>query len=176
MNGSKNWVMSGIFMIIAFSFTSAGFSHCEIPCGIYNDAMRMDMIAEDIQTVEKAMKEIMTLSEQKEKNYNQLVRWIVNKDEHSTKIQETVWQYFMTQRIQPVASSEAKDYKAYVEKLSLLHQMLVYAMKSKQTTDLENVRKLRELLASFRTAYTGGQGKGGEPGHRTGKEEHGHSH
>ncbi|MEJ2744208.1 MAG: superoxide dismutase [Ni] [bacterium] len=127
MNRFKRMIAPGM-VIIVLSFTSIGFSHCEIPCGIYNDSMRMDMIAEDILTVEKAMKEIVRLSNEKEKNYNQLVRWIVNKDEHATRIQDTVWQYFMAQRIKPVANSEAKDYKAYIERLSLLHQMLVYAM------------------------------------------------
>jgi hypothetical protein len=35
--------------------------------------------------------------------------------------------------------------------------MLVYAMKTKQSTDLENVEQLRSLLATFRTAYFGAE-------------------
>ena len=31
------------------------FSHCEIPCGIYDDAMRITMIQEHITTIEKSM-------------------------------------------------------------------------------------------------------------------------
>jgi nickel superoxide dismutase len=37
----------------------------------------------------------------------------------------------------------------------LLHQMLVYAMRAKQTTDLANVEKMRSLLQDFHTAYFG---------------------
>jgi hypothetical protein len=33
--------------------------------------------------------------------------------------------------------------------------MMFYAMKSKQTTDLANVEKLRSLLADFQVAYFG---------------------
>jgi nickel superoxide dismutase len=131
------------------------FSHCEIPCGIYNDPMRMDMMAEDITTIEKSIKEIQRLSAEGEKNYNQLVRWIVNKDNHADYFSEIVTQYFMAQRITPAEESNQKAYKEYVHKLTLLHKMLVYAMKCKQTTDLENVEQLKTYLAQFRAAYLG---------------------
>jgi nickel superoxide dismutase len=75
------------------------FAHCEVPCGIYNDQMRIDMIREDITTIEKAMKEITALAGQSPVNYNQIVRWTMNKEEHAEKLQYIVQQYFMTQRI-----------------------------------------------------------------------------
>ena len=59
----------------------------------------------------------------------------------------------MAQRIKLVVKAEGKAYEEYVKKLTLLHQMLVYSMKAKQTTDLLNVEKLRSLLAEFRTVY-----------------------
>jgi nickel superoxide dismutase len=37
--------------------------------------------------------------------------------------------------------------------LVILHQMLVFAMKTKQTTDLQNVEKLRELVNDFVKLY-----------------------
>jgi len=135
--------------------SSVVFSHCEIPCGIYGDPMRLDMIAEDIDTVEKSMKEIHDLSAAGEKNYNQLIRWVMNKEEHADKISDIVTQYFMKQRIKPASQSDAKAYQDYVHKLTLLHQMMIASMKCKQTTDLENVATLRSLLTEFRTAYLG---------------------
>ena len=137
-------------MLFAIFFLSASYAaaHCELPCGIYNDQMRIEMIDEDITTIEKAMKEITELGSQKEINYNQLVRWINNKENHADKIQEVVYQYFMTQRIKP-------DTDKYEEKLVLLHKMLVAAMKCKQTTDLSHVETLRSLLKSFETLYFG---------------------
>jgi nickel superoxide dismutase len=115
--------------------------------------MRFQIIEEDIRTVEKSMKEIVALSKEGDKNYNQIVRWVNNKDEHAGRIQEVVHQYFMTQRLKPVGKENASEYRKYVEKLELLHQMLFYAMKAKQTTDLNYVEKLRSVLGRFRTAY-----------------------
>jgi nickel superoxide dismutase len=123
-------------------------AHCEIPCGIYDDQMRIKMIAEDATTIEKAMRQIEELSKQKPINYNQLVRWITNKEEHANKIQDVVYQYFMAQRIKP-------DTDKYEEKVVVLHKMLVAAMKCKQTTDLSHVEELRSLLKSFEKLYFG---------------------
>ncbi len=132
-----------------FSAASAA-AHCEIPCGIYDDSLRMKIIAEHLTTIEKSIKKIVELSRQAPVNYNQLVRWISNKEEHATKIQHIVSQYFMTQRIE-------LDAKSYSEKLAVLHKMLVYAMKCKQTTDLTHVATLRSLLKEFETLYFGHQ-------------------
>jgi nickel superoxide dismutase len=135
--------------------TGVVFSHCEIPCGIYDDPMRLDMMAEHIMTLEKSMKQISMLSEAGDKNYNQLVRWISNKEHHADAFTEIVTQYFMTQRIKPTAQGNTPDYQEYVHKLTLLHQMMVTSMKCKQTTDLENITQLRSLLSEYRLAYLG---------------------
>ncbi|MCZ6767118.1 MAG: superoxide dismutase [bacterium] len=127
------------------------YAHCEIPCGIYDDEMRISMLRENLTTVEKAMKQIVDLSKGSPVDYNQLVRWTVNKEEHATKIQHIVTQYFMTQRLKPTNS----DRKAYEKKLSLLHEMLFYAMKTKQSTDTSHVEKLSTLIAEFYEAYFG---------------------
>ncbi len=71
------------------------------------------------------------------------------------RIQDTVHQYFMTQRVKPPESQKGDEQQKYVEKITLLHELLIYAMKAKQTTDLENVAKMREKLEKFRTAYFG---------------------
>jgi len=139
-----------ITALIALMATSAG-AHCEIPCGIYDDHMRIHLIAEDITTVEKAMKQIDDLAAKVPLNYNQLVRWISNKEQHANRIQETVTQYFMTQRIKP-------DQEKYTEKVVVLHQMLLAAMKCKQTTELGHVATLRSLLKKFETLYFGSAG------------------
>jgi nickel superoxide dismutase len=54
----------------------------------------------------------------------------------------------MTQRIKP-------DQEKYSEKLAVLHQILIAAMKCKQTTDLDHVATLRSLLKKFETLYFG---------------------
>ena len=42
-----------------------------------------------------------------------------------------------------------------VQKLTLLHEMLVYSMKAKQSADNANVEKLKSLLAAFDEVYYG---------------------
>lgn len=146
-------VLKTVILSLSLLFAQSLFSHCEIPCGIYNDKMRCRMIEEHIKTIEKAMMMINDLSKEGSINYNQLVRWINNKEDHANEIQHIVSQYFMTQRIKPVDDQSIEDYKEYVKKLTLLHEMLIYAMKTKQTTDLENVKKLRSLLTDFEAVY-----------------------
>ena len=129
------------------------YSHCQIPCGIYDDSARFEMVAEHITTIEKSMKQIAELSKQVRPDMNQIVRWVQNKEKHADELSGIVTYYFMAQRVKPVEKAEGKAYEEYVKKLTLLHQMLVYSMKAKQTTDLSNVEKLRTLLAEFQTAY-----------------------
>ena len=127
-------------------------AHCEVPCGIYDDHMRIHMIEEDCATIEKAMNEIMentaTAEAQSEVSLaaQQAVRWVMTKEEHATKIQDIASQYFLTQRIKP-------DQPDYPKRLELLHGIMVQAMKCKQTVDVENVNKLRSLLAQFEKLY-----------------------
>ena len=136
-----------LFLALVLAASTAA-AHCEIPCGIYDDQMRTEMISEDATTVEKAMKMIDKLGKEAPVNYNQLVRWITNKEEHANKIQHAVYQYFMTQRIAP-------DTDNYEKKVVVLHKMLVAAMKCKQTTDLSHVETLRTLLKEFEELYFG---------------------
>ena len=78
-------------------------------------------------------------------NANQLVRWVNNKETHADHIREVVTQYFMTQRIKIPDLGDEEAVTSYRDKLALLHQMLVYAMKCKQTTDSANADRLHEL-------------------------------
>ena len=140
-------------IILVYAIPSFVSAHCEIPCGIYADKMRIDMIKEHITTVEKSMTQITNLENTNPLNYNQLVRWITNKDEHANQIQNIVSQYFMTQRIKLVDESNKAAMDKYQKEISLLHEMLIYAMKTKQTTELINCEKLRHLVDTFYNLY-----------------------
>jgi nickel superoxide dismutase len=127
------------------SFLIEVFPHCQVPCGIYGDEMRFEMMDEDIDTIEKSMKMIIELSGEKKKNFNQIVRWVNNKDHHADKLTETVTYYFMAQRLEPIDKTD-KAYREYLGKLVLWHKLLFYAMKSKQTTDLGYIEKMRTIV------------------------------
>ncbi len=135
---------------------SLGADHCEVPCGIYGDSLRVALMYEHISTIEKAMTQINEISASAQPNYNQLVRWVVNKETHAEEIQHIVSQYFLHQRIKlPSADADGKMLSAYGKKLGQLHQLLVYSMKSKQTTDVSYIERLKETLHNFEHSYFG---------------------
>ncbi len=137
---------------ITLILSSTIYGHCEIPCGIYGDSLRMEMIKEHITTIEKSMNQINLLSKESSANINQLVRWVRNKEEHAKKIQDIVSQYFLHQRIKITDSVDDK-YEQYVTNLTLLHEILVYSMKAKQSTDLNVIDKLKKSITTFEENY-----------------------
>ncbi|MFZ5979505.1 MAG: superoxide dismutase [Ni] [Candidatus Zixiibacteriota bacterium] len=149
----KIFIRSIITAVLVLIITGVSRAHCEIPCGIYDDSLRYVLLEEDITTIEKSMDMIIGLSAEGEKNYNQLVRWVVNKENHADKFMGIVTQYFLTQRLKPVAADAGESYDEYVKHLTLFHDMLINAMKCKQTIDKANIVKLRALVADSRALY-----------------------
>lgn len=128
--------------------------HCQVPCGIYGDKMRIDMLMEDAATIEKAMTSLEAMDAEDNPSKNQMVRWVMAKDDHAQKIQDTVAAYWMAQRIKaPAADVSTEEREAYHQKLALLHGVTVAAMKCKQTTDTSHVASLRDLAHTFSSVY-----------------------
>ena len=148
----KQFMMAVAIMLAG---VSVGFAHCQVPCGIYDDEMRLDMIDEHITTIGKAMKMITDLSDDAQPEYNQIVRWVEAKEEHADEIAYIVSWYFLQQRVKPVERSEGDAYGEYLHKVELLHLILVASMKAKQSTDLSYGQTLRLLLDDFSYAYLG---------------------
>lgn len=143
-----------LFSIAIFAFMSnKSLAHCEIPCGIYNDSLRVILVKEHIKTIEKSINMIVELSNEKNVNYNQLVRWVINKDEHCVKIQDIATRYFMFQRVK--LSDDSAEEKKNSKMLGLLHKLCVYSMKAKQTTDLKYIKLMNETIEEFSDIYFG---------------------
>ena len=135
-----------IFIVINFLHIFL-FAHCQIPCGIYSDAMQITQIREDLKTIEKAMKMINSLSGKSDpQSINQLNRWITNKEKHAQNIQNIVSEYFLAQRIK-------EDSKNYINEITFLHRIIVYSMKCKQNVDLKNVALTQDIVNSFSELY-----------------------
>jgi nickel superoxide dismutase len=127
--------------------TGTAFAHCQIPCGIYDDAARYTTMLEHVTTIEKSMKQIAALSDatSPEKN-NQLIRWVSNKEDHANQLIDIVTDYFLAQRIK-------SGTEQYEEKLKALHGIIVSSMKAKQSVDLKQVETLRQLITIFGELY-----------------------
>ena len=155
----KRFALAALALAVTLTTAASAGAHCQIPCGIYDDELRVQLIEEHITTVEKSMNQIITLGAAETVDYNQLVRWVSNKEAHAQEIQDIVTAYFMAQRIKPPKDhGDESAVNEYMHKLALLHAIQIHAMKAKQSTDLEEVETLRDLVGKFRKAYFGEEG------------------
>jgi nickel superoxide dismutase len=110
-------------------------AHCQVPCGIYDDPARIVQMHEDAATIAKAIAQMNELAGKDDAlSHQQFVRWANTKEEHASRIIDTVSTYFLTQKLKPVAP-EAEGYDAYLKKLADHHAVMVAAMKAKQNAD-----------------------------------------
>ena len=141
-----------LFLLAALTVPATGLlGHCQIPCGIYADDVVFGELMTDVETIEKAMKQIDALGKDPSSEPNQLVRWVTNKEAHAQNIQDTMSAYFLAQRIKLDLKETDKEH--YYKLVGLAHKVTVLAMKCKQTTDLGNAEALHEALHAFQNAY-----------------------
>ena len=135
-------------------FLSLAYPHCQVPCGIYDDAARIIQIREDVITIRKSMLQIKKLSDSNNEaqNTNQLIRWVNTKEEHSRSIQNTISEYFLTQRLK-YKNSDTADRQEYIEQVTLLHRLLISAMKCRQTLDINHCDTILSQLDQFSNIY-----------------------
>ena len=139
-------VVAGL-IVVQGGFAAA---HCEVPCGIYADQMRFQMMLEDAETIAKAIKSVndMVGGEVDANGVNQMVRWVTTKESHATNTQHIIAQYFMTQRIKPGTDG-------YEKKLTAAHAVMVAAMKCKQAADPATAETLKKAIYDLYRAYEG---------------------
>ena len=132
----------------------AAWAHCEVPCGIYDDHARIDQMLEDTTTIGKAVAQILELTGKTDaQSLNQLTRWINTKEIHATRIQDTIAQYFLNQRVKP-ARQGTQAWNDYIMRLVQHHAVMIAAMKTKQTVDPQRVVELREAIEAIAVYYS----------------------
>lgn len=152
----RNAVSSvGVFALVMVVIAGSASAHCQVPCGIYDDPLRVKLLEEHVTTIEKAMKSIGSLSADKQPDQNQITRWVMNKEKHADELAEIVTYYFMAQRVKPVDVRDKTAYAKYTTQLTTLHKIMIHAMKAKQSTDTTQVDELRKLIAAFKASYLG---------------------
>lgn len=128
-------------------------AHCQVPCGIYDDAARIARLHEDAATIAKAIKYINEVPAKHDAQaLNQAIRWINTKETHASNIIEVVSVYFLTQKVKPVAPG-ADGYQAYLEKLADHHAVMTAAMKTKQHADPKFVDALNAAIEKLAKHY-----------------------
>ena len=115
------------------------------------------MIEEHTLTILKSMNYIEA-NQDDLKDQNQVTRWIMNKEKHAQEIQEIISEYFLSQRIK-LKDDSKKNKDLYYAQLESLHNIMLDAMKCKQTTDTKNTTSLLENLNKFVNLYFDDHGK-----------------
>lgn len=144
----RKLVSALVLMAVALmAYSPFAFSHCQVPCGIYDDHARVKAMFEDAATTRKAVKLLAELSGKTDpQSNNQLVRWVMNKEDHAQNIIATISDYFLTQRVK----SSQED---YVERLKKHHAVIVAAMKVKQNADMKYVVDLEAAITALAGYY-----------------------
>ncbi|NIB43655.1 superoxide dismutase [Pseudomaricurvus alkylphenolicus] len=137
-------LFAGLLTVMASTTTIA---HCQIPCGIYDDNLRVKLMLEDATTVIKATDEIAKLAGKTDaQSSNQMVRWVMNKEQHAQNVIESISDYFLTQRVK----TKQKD---YAERLQKHHAVIVAAMKAKQNADDKYALALHKAIKAIEGYY-----------------------
>ncbi len=158
MTGStKTLTVTGALFVAAACFLAVmatqAMAHCQVPCGIYDDAARIAQLREDATTIAKAVGQIAELAGQDDaQSVNQVTRWVVTKEQHASHIITVVSEYFLTQKVKPVAA-DAEGYDAYLKKLADHHAVMAAAMKTKQTADPGAVDTLKAAIDALAGCY-----------------------
>jgi len=130
--------------------------HCEVPCGIFDDPMIVAEIRQACATIRKAMAEINELSSAGgAQAFNQMTRWVNTKEEHCSKIMDTVAQYCLAQRCKIFGTdgSPFATEKDYIDALKAHHAVTVNAMKAKQTVDEAQCDALEHAVEDMSKMY-----------------------
>ena len=143
-----------ISILMFFSFSSAKLmAHCQIPCGIYDDEGKMKELLLDVTTIEKSVASINEISAKDKPDYNQLVRWVTNKENHANNIINNMSNYYLAQRVKNPGKSDKKKYAIYQTHLESIHSVITLAMKAKQTSDAKVAGELRSALEAYGKFY-----------------------
>tara|TARA_Y100000389_G_scaffold201599_1_gene244717 strand:- start:4568 stop:5020 length:453 start_codon:yes stop_codon:yes gene_type:complete len=144
----NNLLKTFVVLLVSLAiYTPIAYSHCQIPCGIYDDHARVKSMLEDIATTRRAVYMITELAKRSDaQSNNQVVRWVMSKENHAQNIISTISDYFLTQRVK----SNQKD---YVERLKKHHAVIVAAMKVKQNVDITYIDVLEENIESLLPYY-----------------------
>ncbi len=147
MNKKHKKVLLGFVFMLGLIMPQTTSAHCQIPCGIYDDHARLQFMLEDAVTIEKSITEMINLAGKTDvQSQNQMVRWVMNKEEHAQKIIDIISDYYLTQRVKPSQND-------YNERLKLHHAVILAAMKAKQNSDQDSALALKASIEKLSKYY-----------------------
>ena len=98
-----------VLVLFAVITTATVRAHCQVPCGIYDDQMRIHLMEEHVTTIERSLKGLNDhLGKSGAVDVNQRVRWVMNKEAHADQISEIVTAYFALSGMDARSDLDAK--------------------------------------------------------------------
>ncbi len=134
-----------ITLALTFCMTSL-FGHCQMPCGIYHDAMVFDQIDQYVETMVKAMHELNHVNTRNVKDHNTFVRWVMEKEKASNDMAHLMNAYFLQQKIKP-------DEPDTVKRLTSAHKLLFLMVAIKQNVDVKIVDEFSDEWDKFKLMF-----------------------
>ena len=126
--------------------------HCQVPCGIFDDPVRVTLLKEDAATVRKAMLQINELSAAGTAlALNQSTRWVLAKEDAAGNIITIVSEYMLCQRVKKELFEKNEE---YLEALAVHHGVLAAAVKTKQVVDAAACDALDHAITHLAPMYT----------------------
>jgi nickel superoxide dismutase len=121
-------------------------AHCDIPCGIY-DPITAQIAALTVVRMVDLMTDLdKTHPEKDVAYYNSLARYVGVKEEHAEKVKHeirVIWGDFM----------KAQQLEKYPDTHALVHKIMQFGSKSRQTADRETALQLVEAVNQFAQAF-----------------------
>ncbi|MCF7729541.1 MAG: superoxide dismutase, Ni [Chthoniobacterales bacterium] len=133
-------ILTLLYVLLTFALLPTRImAHCQIPCGIFHDDLVFETLEQNLETLQKADHELSSSTLPS----NQSVRWILNKEDQSNQIAQTMLTYFLQQRVK-------LDDPKRAEKLDLISKIALQCAKVKQTTDAKEVSTLGEEIQQLK--------------------------
>lgn len=121
-------------------------AHCQMPCGIYHDAMIYDFIDQYVETMIKATSMLNNSKFETVRDKNEFVRWVIEKEKESDEAAHLITAYFLQQKIKPGEADTAKRIEA-------AHKLLCLMVAIKQNADMKIVDSFNEEWEKFKLMF-----------------------
>ncbi len=136
-----------VFCVILSSFFKLDLSaHCQMPCGIYHDEMVYDQIDQYAETMYKGITVMNGNKLDSVHDFNDLTRWILEKEKESNTTAELISSYFLQQKIKP-------DEPETVKRLVAAHKLLFLIVAIKQNNEVKFVEQFAKQWDEFKLMF-----------------------
>ncbi len=144
----KLWMFKAALLtaVLLGSNPSTLTAHCQMPCGIYHDAMIYDLIDQYAETMAKAVTVMNQSKFETVREKNEFVRWVMEKEKESNDTSQLITSFFLQQKIK---SGEADTQK----RTESAHKLLCLIVAIKQNADIKIVESFTEEWEKFKLMF-----------------------